>query len=120
VLAHPPRVAALRELVFAETSTLGVREAGWTRTALPRGWRDVEVAGRPVAVKVAHRGGQVVQATPEFADVADLADRTAQPLRDVLAAAEAAALTAGLVPGRPVPEELRPQAGREDAGAQRG
>jgi pyridinium-3,5-bisthiocarboxylic acid mononucleotide nickel chelatase len=115
VLAHPHRVVTLRDLVLAETSTLGVREAGWTRTALPRGWRDVEVAGRPVAVKVAHRGGRVVQATPEFGDVADLADRAQQPARDVLAAAEAAAVVAGLVPGAPVPEALRPRADRAAA-----
>jgi pyridinium-3,5-bisthiocarboxylic acid mononucleotide nickel chelatase len=115
VLAHPHRVATLRDLVLAETSTLGVREAGWTRTALPRGWRDVEVAGRPVAVKVAHRGGRVVQATPEFGDVAELADRAQQPARDVLAAAEAAAVVAGLVPGAPVPEALRPRADRAAA-----
>jgi len=112
VLAHPHAVAALREVVLAETSTLGVREAGWTRTALPRGWSDVEVAGEPVAVKVAHRGGRVVQATPEFGEVAGVAERTGQPVRDVLDRAAAAAVVAGLVPGAPAPEGLRPHADR--------
>jgi uncharacterized protein (TIGR00299 family) protein len=107
VLAHPHRVAPLRDLVFAETSTLGVRETGWTRTALPRGWVDVHLAGGPVAVKVAHRAGLVVQATPEFADVEGVAARSARPVRDVLAEADAAAVAAGLVRGAGLPHGLR-------------
>jgi hypothetical protein len=111
VLAHPHRVAVLRDLVFAETSTLGVREAGWTRTALPRGWSDVVVGGQPVAVKVAHRGDRVVQATPEFGDVEALATRCGRPVRDVLVEADAAAVAAGLVRGAELPDGLRAQPG---------
>ncbi|MFL6063050.1 MAG: nickel pincer cofactor biosynthesis protein LarC [Friedmanniella sp.] len=107
VLGQPHRTAALRDLVFAETSTLGVREASWTRTALPRGWLDLPVAGGLVAVKVAHRNGRVAQATPEFTDVESLARHTARPVRDLLAEAEAAAVAAGLVPGAAVPAGLR-------------
>ena len=113
VLAQPHRVPAVRDLVFAETTTLGVRETGWTRTALPRGWVDVVVDGQPVAVKVAHREGRVVQATPEFGDVQALAARTGRPVRDVLAAGEAAAVTCGLVTGGPLPESIRTQADRQ-------
>jgi uncharacterized protein (TIGR00299 family) protein len=116
VLAHPHRVGALRELVFTETSTLGVRESGWRRTALPRGWVDVRVGDQPVPVKVAHRAGRVVQATPEFADLEALAAGTARPVGDVLAAAEAAAVAAGLVPGAALPDGLR--AGRQDGAAE--
>jgi uncharacterized protein (TIGR00299 family) protein len=112
VLAHPHRVAALRDLVFAETSTLGVRETGWTRTALPRGWVDVAVDGQPVAVKVAHRGGAVVQATPEFGDVEALAAGGGRPVRDVLVEADAAAVAVGLVAGAALPEGLRADPGR--------
>ncbi|MBP2415761.1 nickel pincer cofactor biosynthesis protein LarC [Microlunatus capsulatus] len=108
VLAHPHRVPALRDLVFAETSTLGVRAADWTRTALPRGWVDVAVGEQPVAVKVGHRDGRVVRATPEFDAVERLAARTGRPVPDVLAEATAAATTAGLVPGAPLPAGLRP------------
>jgi uncharacterized protein (DUF111 family) len=117
VLAHPHRVAALRELVFTETSTLGVRETGSTRTALPRGWHDVHVEGAPVAVKVAHRAGRVVQATPEFGDVESVAARLERPVRDVLAAADAASVAAGLEPGAAVPTNLRLGPGRSTADA---
>ena len=107
VLAHPHRLTALRDLVFAETTTLGVRETGWSRTALPRGWVDVLVDGEPVAVKVAHRGGRVAQATPEFADVEQLAARSGHAVRDVLTRADAATVATGLVTGAELPEALR-------------
>ena len=103
VLCGPGEVERLRALVFDLTSTIGVRETAVTRWALARGWVDVEVAGRAVAVKVAHHDGVVVHATPEFADVAALAAQLGRPVRDVLAAAAAAA--AGI--GTAVPESLR-------------
>ena len=59
-------------------------------------------------MKVAHRDGTVVHATPEFDDVARLAAERGQPVRDVLAAAVAAADASGLTPGAPVPAALRP------------
>ena len=96
VLAHPRQAATLRDVVLAETSTLGVRETGWTRTALPRGWVDVPLGPDTVAVKVAHRDGLVVRATPEFGDVDAVARTSGRPVVDVLAEAVAAAAAAGL------------------------
>ncbi|GAA1435341.1 nickel pincer cofactor biosynthesis protein LarC [Microlunatus lacustris] len=110
VLAHPHRVPELRDLVFTETSTLGVRASDWTRTALPRGWVDVVVEGASLPVKVGHRDGRVVRATPEFDAVQRLADQAGRPVADVLAAAIAAAAVAGLVPGAALPDHLRPVA----------
>ncbi len=108
VLAHPHRVPALRDVVFAETSTLGLRSSDWSRSALPRGWVDVNVGEAGVPVKVGHRDGRVVRATPEFDAVEALARLSGRPVADVLAESAAAATTAGLVPGAPVPGGLRP------------
>ena len=58
-------------------------------------------------VKVAHRDGKVVHATPEFEDVAALADELAQPVRVVLSSVVAAAELAGLAAGGDVPAGLR-------------
>jgi uncharacterized protein (TIGR00299 family) protein len=107
VLVHPHRVDALRTLVFAETSTLGVRASVWSRTALPRGWVDVIVGGAPVPVKVGHRNGRIIRATPEFDEVEQLARRTSRPVPDVLAEALGAVVTSGLLPGSAVPAGLR-------------
>ena len=108
VLGDADRAPALRDRVFALTSTIGVRQSVVERWALDRGWVDVEVDGATVPVKVAHRDGAVVHATPEFDDVVRLAAERSQPVRDVLAAAMAAAEASGLTPGADVPAELRP------------
>jgi uncharacterized protein (DUF111 family) len=108
-LADPGRADALSDLVLASTSTLGVRRTPVTRDVLDRAWHPVAVPGPgsgtsgTVRVKVGHRGGAVVQAMPEFTDVAALAARGGRPVVDVLELARAAAVDAGLVPGAPWP-----------------
>jgi len=107
VLVGPDFAKALRDLVLDLTSTLGVRELPVRRWALARGWVDVLVDGVSVGVKVAHRGGVIAHATPEFEDVASAARQLGRPVRDVLEAAVAAGVGVGLVQGAPVPGALR-------------
>jgi uncharacterized protein (TIGR00299 family) protein len=109
VLVDRGRATELRDLVLALTSTIGVRETAVRRWALPRGWAEVDVDGCRVGVKVAHRAGRVVTATPEFRDVQAAASALGAPLRHVLERAAAAAVEAGLVAGTPVPEGLHPE-----------
>jgi uncharacterized protein (TIGR00299 family) protein len=104
VLASPANRDALRRLIFELTTTSGVRETTVSRIALDRFWVPVSVAGGQVHVKVAHHGGEIVQATPEFDEAAAVATTHNIPVRRVLQEAIAAAERAGLVAGRPVPE----------------
>ncbi|MDR6979648.1 uncharacterized protein (TIGR00299 family) protein [Streptomyces sp. 3330] len=106
VLAPYGRADALRDTVFRQTSTLGVREHRVRKTALERGWCGVDVLGSRLPVKVGHRDGRIVQATPEFEDVARLAADLGLPPRVVLAETAAAAADRGLTPGAPVPAGL--------------
>ena len=105
VLCAPDRRDALRTRIFRDTSTLGVRESRRDKTALPRTFRGVEVAGGTVAVKIGHAGGIITQVMPEFEDVAALARQTGRAERVVLQEALAAAAAAGLTVGAPGPEE---------------
>jgi pyridinium-3,5-bisthiocarboxylic acid mononucleotide nickel chelatase len=102
VLAPEDGRDALRRLIFELTSTIGVREAAVTRIALDRFWVPLPVAGGQVRLKVAHRDGEVVHATPEFDDAAAVAAKRSVPVRRVLEEAVAAAEREGFVPGRPV------------------
>ncbi len=110
VLTVPDRSAGLRDLLLARTSTIGVRETRVHRWALARGWVDVDVDGQRVGVKIAHRAGRVVTATPEFRDVEAAASVLGRPVRDVLTRAAAEGVACGLTAGSPVPEGLRPRA----------
>jgi uncharacterized protein (TIGR00299 family) protein len=112
VLAPRGRVAELRERMFRETSTIGVRETAVRKTALERAWVQVEVLGGDTApVKVAHRDGVIVRATPEFDDVAALAAAHELAVLTVLEAVTAAAVTRGLVPGALLPADAEERSG---------
>ena len=100
VLVDPTRAEELRARIFALVPTLGVRERAVSKWALARTWRPVEVPGGTVRIKIGHQGGVITSATPEYEDVAEVARRVGSPVRDVLAAAIAAAESAGLGPGR--------------------
>lgn len=112
VLGSDAATPALREYVLTRTSTLGVRESTVRRHQLDRCWAAVVVDGVAVAVKVGHRGGEIVHVAPEFDDVAAAAAALGRPVMDVLRAAEAAADAAGLTRGRALPASARPQRGQ--------
>jgi len=107
VLCHPALAAALREQIFRDTSTLGVREGMLSKVALPRAFVDVELAGGSVAVKVAHRDGVIMTVMPEFEQVAALARAQGRPERLVLRDATIAAAAAGLTVGASLPPHAR-------------
>ncbi|CAN5129910.1 nickel pincer cofactor biosynthesis protein LarC [soil metagenome] len=89
-LVPAERVDAVRTAVFRNTSTIGVRETVVAKTALERQMRSVVVDGHQIAVKLAVLDGTVVNAQPEYDDVARAAERAGTPIKDVLAAAVAA------------------------------
>jgi pyridinium-3,5-bisthiocarboxylic acid mononucleotide nickel chelatase len=107
VLARPDQAADLREVVFTQTSTIGVRETTVRKTALPRGWVDLTVAGCQLPIKIAHRDGTILQVTPEFDDLERVAVEQGHSPLTLLEEASAAAASAGLVTGAAVPEGLR-------------
>jgi uncharacterized protein (TIGR00299 family) protein len=87
VLAPPDRREALCDLVFRETTTLGVRVEQVAREVLERRWEQVNIDGGMVRVKVASRRGEVVNAVPEFDDCLRIADATGRPVKAVQAEA---------------------------------
>jgi pyridinium-3,5-bisthiocarboxylic acid mononucleotide nickel chelatase len=103
VLAPPSRVDALLRTLMTATSTIGCRTHPVTKHALDRVMARIEVEGHPIAVKVATAGGSIVQAMPEFDDVARAATALGLPPREVLERARAEVIAAGLVAGAPAP-----------------
>jgi uncharacterized protein (TIGR00299 family) protein len=103
VLCRPAQGRLLRASIFALTSTIGIREHRVDRDVLARSWVDLPVAGSTVAIKIAHRDGRIVRATPEFDTVQAAAQDSRRPTAEVLDAAVAAAHRAGLVVGGPLP-----------------
>ncbi len=98
-LCPPAAVDAVRERIFRDTSTLGVRASDRRKTALARTVAEVSVAGIAVTIKIGHAAGVIVQAMPEFADVAALAAKLGIAERVALTRAVAAAEAAGILVG---------------------
>jgi len=87
VVAPPSRREALAELVFRETTTIGLRYQEVARSCLARETVSVETAWGPIRVKVARLGQEVVNASPEFDDCEKAAARAGVPVKQVQAAA---------------------------------
>lgn len=90
VLVPPARAEAVRTTVFRETSAIGLREQRLAKHALKREMSSVDVNGHSIAVKLARHEGRVVNAMPEYDDVARAAAAVGRPVADVLADAVAA------------------------------
>ncbi|MEV6849860.1 nickel pincer cofactor biosynthesis protein LarC [Actinoplanes sp. NPDC051411] len=99
VLAKPGLSARLRNQIFRDTTTLGVRQGPLRKTAVARTFTTMTVAASTISVKVGHVDGVIVQVMPEFEDVAAAARATGRPERAILQEASAAAVAAGLVVG---------------------
>ena len=89
-LVDGARAAGVRAAIFRQTSTIGLREQPLRKHALQREFVSVDVDGQTVSVKLARHEGTVVNAQPEYDDVARAAVALGRPVADVLA--EAAAL----------------------------
>ncbi len=87
VLAPPDRRAAICDLLFRETTTIGVRFDAVERDTLDRRWVEVPVSGGLVRIKVAGRGVEVLNAAPEFDDCLRVAEATGRPVKAIQAEA---------------------------------
>ncbi len=92
VLAAPEDRDKLAAIVFAETSTIGLRYAPWSRLVLPREERRVETPWGAVRVKVATAPDGTKNVAPEYEDCKRVAAAHGVPLKTVMQTALAAAL----------------------------
>ncbi|HEY8410799.1 MAG TPA: nickel pincer cofactor biosynthesis protein LarC [Pyrinomonadaceae bacterium] len=83
VLCERDRKEQLLNLLFTETTTLGVRSYEVERRALRRSMVRVETQYGPIDVKVGHLNGHVVNEMPEFEQVRAAATKAGVPLKVV-------------------------------------
>ena len=87
VIAAPATRAALSQIIFRETTTIGIRYSEVERECLRREIIRVKTPLGDVRFKVAWRDGQVVNAVPEFEDLSTLAAANGLSVKDVQAIA---------------------------------
>ncbi|MBA3248023.1 MAG: nickel pincer cofactor biosynthesis protein LarC [Pyrinomonadaceae bacterium] len=83
ILCRPPDRETMFELLFSETTTIGVRCYEVERRTLDRVFVSVQTSFGAVSIKVARLNGRVVNATPEFEECRAAALRAGVPLREV-------------------------------------
>jgi uncharacterized protein (TIGR00299 family) protein len=83
VIGRPADRAALADVLFRETTTIGIRFETMARETLDRRSDEVVVAGGTIRIKVASRNGAVMNAAPEFDDCVRVAAATGQPVKVV-------------------------------------
>jgi hypothetical protein len=83
VLVGPEKRDGVLDVLFAETSTLGVRVYAVAKEALERDSILVEVKGQLIRVKVGIRNGHIVNRAPEYEDARAAATALDLPLKEV-------------------------------------
>ena len=84
VVADAVRLTDIKELIFRETTTIGVRVKKMSRFVLTRDIKEVHLPYGTVRVKISGSSSGVYNIVPEYEDCKALAIKTGIPLRDVM------------------------------------
>jgi len=84
VLCRPEAASRLTQLIFTETTTLGVRRRDEVRQALARRWEKVSTQWGEVRIKIASMNGTVTNYAPEYEDCRHIAAEHHVPLKTVI------------------------------------
>jgi uncharacterized protein (TIGR00299 family) protein len=85
VLCRPDLVPALQNLLFRETTTIGLRWRLESKIALAREFVEVETSWGKVKIKIARwPDGKIANAAPEYEDCRQLAAQHSVPLKQVM------------------------------------
>jgi hypothetical protein len=84
VLCKPEDASKLTQLIFIETTTLGVRRREEARQTLARRWESVQTSWGEVRIKIASMNGTVTNYAPEYEDCRRIAAEQHVPLKTVM------------------------------------
>jgi len=83
-LCDPQQEDTIKNILFHETSTIGVRRNEVWREKISREIKEIIVEGRPVRIKLSAYMGETVNIKPEFDDIRNIAESTGIPLKEVM------------------------------------
>jgi pyridinium-3,5-bisthiocarboxylic acid mononucleotide nickel chelatase len=84
VLSKPEDAPKLTQIIFTETSTLGVRRREEQRQTLARKWVNVVTRWGDVRLKIASMNGTITNYAPEYEDCKKIAAANRVPLKSVM------------------------------------
>ncbi len=83
LLCHCSKLETLKEIIFKETTTLGIRYYPIHVHRLERQFKKVATKWGDIVVKEACFQGEVVQVTPEYEDCRAIAEKYGIPLKNI-------------------------------------
>ncbi|OCT16660.1 hypothetical protein A8709_08275 [Paenibacillus pectinilyticus] len=83
VLVDEERLSQIEEIIFSESTTLGVRYLHASCHRLAREFELLETPWGPLTVKVGYHAGKLVQYAPEFKECEEVARKYGIPLKQV-------------------------------------
>jgi uncharacterized protein (DUF111 family) len=84
VLCDEAKRNVLEEIIFRETTTLGIRRYRVQRSVLEREIRKFDTEFGPVRIKNAQLGGKLLRSEPEYEDCKKVAKKSGVPLAEVI------------------------------------
>ena len=83
VLTKPEHAGIVTQIIFQETSTIGIRTQLVDRLTLPRQSTTVQLSQGKIRVKTV-KIGKTTKRSPEFQDCQAIAQKTGRPVREIL------------------------------------
>lgn len=83
VLSSEKTRKEIEEIIFKETTTLGIRRKTVKRSCLKRKYFDFDSSMGKVTIKAAYYEGKLIRLTPEYEECKEIAERERVPLQDV-------------------------------------
>lgn len=87
VLATRATLDAILDLLFAETTAIGLRYWKVERRTLDRQWKEVKLGRHTVRIKESFRDGKRFNYQPEYEDCRGVAEKTGRPVKEIIAEA---------------------------------
>lgn len=83
VLAAAEQRKELEEIIFRETTTLGIRKREVERSCLQRKYLELDSKLGKVTIKAAYYEGELIKYSPEYEECKEIAERERVRLQDV-------------------------------------
>ncbi len=87
VIANIENIPRLRDIIYSQTTTLGIRIFNITRDKLDRKYEKVSAYGEEIRIKIGYLNNNIINIQPEFEDCREAANKLNIPLKEVIAEA---------------------------------
>lgn len=99
VLCKVEDQSKIEELIFSTTSTIGLRITTVIKRELSRVFREIEIFGKPIRLKISIFNNMIINVSQEFEDVMHVGKELNVPIKSVMDQAKAVAISSGYIVG---------------------